>query len=374
MKIISAAALLLFGFTNATTPARAPVVLGTGTPQVYLHDPYSNGASSGIPNVTGKGTNCTQSQAIGVYDDGGSVGVNCIDTYSGTSAPVTNSPAVPSGNQFTFFGFQVDAGFPTVVSTIDSANGIMTPAGIYAAFQQIGTAANWDVECVQSQGWATNTLIYYRHNPVVSTGGSVGSDSWATTSLLTRSKNNTYTQGITALNTNVGIKNSGQQAFWRGNAAGAGGFLLWERASIKTTGFHNRWAFGAFNTTSLLTGTADPDTATDSVYFGCNTGDANLSICSNDNSGTATCNTLGANFPCDTNGAWYDFWFYAPPGGSDIKYVIQRLDSAQSTGGIVSSDLPRNTVQMSWQFWGNTGDAGTPIALGFFGMCFAENY
>ena len=112
---------------------------------------------------------------------------------------------------------------------------------------------------------------------------------------------------------------------------------------------------------------------TDAIYFGCNNGDSNLSICSNDNSGTATCNTLGASFPCTTSGAWYDFWLAAAPNDSSIKYRVDRLDSAASTSGSVTSDLPRNTVQMNWQEFGDTADGGQAIVLGFFGVCFAAN-
>jgi hypothetical protein len=371
--------VLLFAFTTNDRPARHPTPpSGVTNPAVYVYDPHASGAIDGIPNVTGiaalgsSGAACTQTQSIGIYDDGGTTGVNCIDSFNGTQTNQANPPAAPTTNSATIFQYAVDSGFPAFTATIDSANGLLTPTGLYAVFTNYGTAANWDVECVTTQGWGTNTIVFYRSITTVGTTGSVNSDAFATTSLLTRSKMNTYSTG-TGANATASIKNSGVQNFWRGNSAGAGGFLLWQRASIKTTVANTRWAFGAFNTTSALSGTSDPNVATDDVYFGCNVGDSNLSICSNDNSGTATCNTLGASFPCTTNGAWYDFWLYAAPGSSQISYAVQRLDTPATTAGVVTSDLPRNTVQMSWQFW--TGNAATASSnvLGFFGMCFAAN-
>lgn len=326
-------------------------------------------------NVTAKIASCGPTQAIGLYDDGGSFGVNCVDSFTGTTANNNGGqPATPAADQGTYFLFSVDSGFPSMPAIVDNATGLMTPIGVMGAFQNFGTLSNWDVGCVRSQGWSINTLIYQGANSPVATAGSVGSDAWSSASFLGRNKGTFYGQVVSSVNTNVGIKYvAGQQSFWRGNAAGAGGFLLWLRASIRGAAFHQRWAFGAFNTTSLLVNTADPDTATDSVYIGCNTTDTNLGVCSNDNVGLATCSTLGGNFPCNTSGAFYDFWFYSPPNGDHISYAIQRLDTPANAAGSITSDLPRNTVQMNWQMWGNSGDAGSTISVGFFGACYAEN-
>jgi hypothetical protein len=320
--------------------------------------------------VTGPGGSSPQVQ----YNNAGVFGGIANVTSDGThilKTPVSAIPSAPAEGTL-HYDYFVDSGFPSVSMIVDSFTGLHSPVGMLG--EMFSTVKSWDVECITTQGWGTNTLLYYRHNPVISTAGSLNSDAWATTSLLTRSKMNTYSSTLGNANLQVGIKNSGQQSFWRGNAAGAGGFFLWQRASLKTSAAHTRWFFGARNSTSIIGTTAEPSAETDTVYFGCDNGNTNLSICSNDNDAGATCNSLGSSFPCTTSGAWYDFWLYSAPGASEIDYAVERLDSAQFTSGTVTSDLPRNTVQLNWQQYGSTADGGQAIVLGFFGMCFAEPF
>lgn len=365
---------LLLAFTPpGTTPRHYSPPTDLGKAFIYVFDPYVNGASGGVPNLTPKDISaCLASQAVGFSNDGGSLEAVCLSSTS--QADVPTPPAAPASGA-TIFQYAVDSGFPSITATIDSFTGLLTPTGMYAPFLNYGTLSNWDVQCFWIQGWGTNTQLNYRG---VSTGaagtGSVGSPNWATTSLYTRSKAIQYSSSGAA-NSTAGFKSpTGLQQVWRGNSAGAGGFMVWMRASMDDTSANSRWAYGLFNTTAVLTATSDPNVATDSVYFGCNAGDTNLSICSNDNVSTATCTTLGANFPCTTDGAWYDFWFAASPNGSSIGFVINRLDSAQSAAGLVTSDLPRNTVQMNWHTWGNTGSGTTIVKLNFYGACYVGNF
>lgn len=91
LALLGGPVLLLLAFTTPSTPARHPTP-ATGNvvnPAVYVYDPHLGGASSGVPNVTavntsnaGSAGSCNNNQAIGVYDDGGAVGVNCFDIVS----------------------------------------------------------------------------------------------------------------------------------------------------------------------------------------------------------------------------------------------------------------------------------------------------
>ena len=123
----------------------------------------------------------------------------------------------------------------------------------------------------------------------------------------------------------------------------------------------------------VLTSTADPNAALDTVYFGCNAADSNLSICSNDNASTATCATLGANFPCHTSGVAYDFAFWASPNGSSIGYWIRRLVNGSEATGSVTTDLPRNTVQLGWDINVNTGSTASAVQVHNHGVCWWAN-
>lgn len=282
----------------------------------------------------------------------------------------TFPPSPPSGA--VHYDYRLDAGFPASPMVVDSLYGSM-PVGLMSIFTNYGTTQNWEYGCTRPTGWAAGSLTYLLYgNAILPTvNGSQTSPAWANTTLLTRSRNIRMATASGA-NNSAAVRNSIESA-WRGNAANAGGFVYWTRLELATVAANIRFAAGLFNTVLVLTATADPNTQLDAVYFGCNSGDSNLSICSNDNVGTATCTTLGGSYPCITNGALYDFWLAAPPNGSAISYCIERLDVPAAVCGSVTSDLPRNSVQLTWQNWLNTGSNVTAMSMGNLGECILVN-
>lgn len=371
------ALVALSGFTTPTTPARHPTTpTGLNNPAIYVLDPHAGGASGGVPNVTPAVPAtllCTQSQAISLYDDGGSLGVNCIDTYNGTSTGTTTTPSAPSTGQVTAYSFQLDAGMPILPLTVDNYFGTPSPQGIASVFTYYSTTMKWSPQCWLVLGWGKN-INYLIGADTASQVGTVSNPAWANTSLLTRSKARRFTAGSAANNVNYGVKpDSATQVAWRGNASGAGGWFFWTRFSVATAAAGLRYFVGMQNSVTLMTSTVDPNTITDAVGIECQAGDSNFSICSNDNSGTATCSTLGSGFPCATAGAFYDVWLSAAPNASSIEYFIERLDTAAQVGGSLTSDLPRNTVQLNWQVLGNTGTGSTAIAMDWMGTCVLAN-
>lgn len=369
---------LLLAFTSPTAPARHPSFMSpltaTGQPAVFIHDP--NQSAAGVPNVVARTSSCSSTQAIGLYDDGGVTDIVCVD--SATQTNVNGQPATPAADSATLFEYAVDAGFPSITATVDGANGLLTPTGVFSQFWHYGTAANWDVQCGWPLIWGNTGINYFNVNTnsvAFQSTGTQAAVAWSSASFLGRQKQITFVTAA-ANNAAAEIKAVGaHQQVWRGDSAGAGGFLVWIRAGMSDTTAHARAAFGLFNTTGILTTNVDPNTLANSVYFGCNDGDANLSVCSNDNSGNATCNTLGASFPCQTDGAYYDFWLFAGPNSSTISYAITRLDSAASAGGLITSDLPQNSVQLNWHANLNSGATGaTAVKIGWLGACVAGNY
>lgn len=115
----------------------------------------------------------------------------------------------------------------------------------------------------------------------------------------------------------------------------------------------------------------EPSNAPNTIYAGCDSGDTNLKVCSNDASGTATCTDLGASFPCHLDGAAFDVWLYAAPGGATtVDYAVKRLDSAAFASGTISSDLPSTTLQLAWHVWMNNGPVGADVDyLGVAWVC-----
>lgn len=168
-----------------------------------------------------------------------------------------------------------------------------------------------------------------------------------------------------ASNTNAGIRWS-VSPFIRGlNDGGftSGGFVTTQRIGIGSADADQRAFFGLYGTAADPTSNVEPSTLLSTLYMGCDSGDANMSICSNDTSGSATCTTLGANFPCKAYG-YYDLWFCAPRGGTTVGYYVRRIDSTTypEASGTISSDLPLGGVILYPTMYINTGPTGASAA------------
>lgn len=330
----------------------------------------TNGWSCGTSSSKAAGGSNPQVQYNNAGTLGGLTNVNG-DGVRLSIVAETSHPSAPAGDAL-HYDEQVDSTLPAVPYTVDSLSGLPIPSGALSGFVGVGTRSAWFVGCAKPASWAiTTTLQTNLNSPSVT--GTASANAWATTSWYTRQKVVLYN---TAASTNSGSgvrENATTETAWLGNASGVGGFLFWMRFSTDTARTNQRVAVGMFNTTGVLNAANDPNVATDSVYMGCNSGDSNFSMCSNDNSGNATCNTLGASYPCTTTGATYDLWLYAAPNASSIKWYVERLDSAANTHGSISSDLPRSTVQLAWQAFLSTASGSVQAKFGFLGFCIAVN-
>jgi hypothetical protein len=143
--------------------------------------------------------------------------------------------------------------------------------------------------------------------------------------------------------------------------------------NIVTANAGQRVFMGLKDSTAVITAASDPNAALNTVYIGANAADTNLSICSNDGTSTATCTTLGANFPKATANTAYEVAFWAVPNGSAIGYYIRRLVNGSEATGSVSTDLPSNTVQLGWDFTINSGTSAAITTMQFGGTCWMAN-
>lgn len=225
--------------------------------------------------------------------------------------------------------------------------------------------------CVLAGGSGSATYTTDGRAVVPSATGTAAAVAWAATDEGTRSPRVQHPAAAT-VNTSAGLRSTVDYV-WRGNAAGIGGFLWVGGFRLNLVTATTRVFAGLKDSTAVLTATADPSAALDTLYFGCNAADANLSVCSNDNVGTATCATLGASFPCHTSGAAYDVAFWAPPNNSGVRYWIRRLVTGAEASGTIAADLPRNTVQLGWDLWANTGSTASAVQIHVTGSCWWAN-
>ena len=300
------------------------------------------------------------------YNNSGVLGGVSNFTSDGTHGiyAVESVPSAPSSGSL---AFDLSGAPVALAARVDSFMGLPAPVGYFrdGPLVPIGTKANWS-SCVSHPSvWNSTSFDVNDGCPstALTTEGSTASGGgWASTNFTTRQRRVGLTTSVNS--TYVGV-HRGTADVWIGNAAGIGGFEMWARTFNATRVSGDAMFVGLAATTSTLATGSKPSQQVNSVYVGCDASDTNLNVCSNDNSGSATCNSLGSSFPCRTGGAIYDVWIASPPNGllpdagTGLGYYVERLDSPATAGGTITSDLPSNAIQLSMHVSISGPDAGS---------------
>jgi hypothetical protein len=162
--------------------------------------------------------------------------------------------------------------------------------------------------------------------------------------------------------------------FWRGNAAGLGGFFSSHRFAVSTTTANQQLFIGLWDRTTNPAGTQVPSNQTNIIGAGWDSADTNLQIMHNDSGGTATKVDLGASFPANNTTAIYDMKLYAEPNGSNVLYEVTRLDTGTVTTGTLSTNLPSNTTFLTYGMYINNGGTAASAAMDFFHFYIETDY
>lgn len=169
---------------------------------------------------------------------------------------------------------------------------------------------------------------------------------------------------------------SGVAQFWRGNAAGLGGFFLAFRfgASDPATVAGAREFVGLSTATGAATN-VEPDTLVNSVGVGQLSTSSNLHVIHNDVGGTATTIDLGVNFPADTLSVdMYELILFAAPNSSEIKYRVERLGTSHVATGSVSSNIPSTTTFLAIQAWRCNNATALAVGLDLVSLYIETDY
>lgn len=165
--------------------------------------------------------------------------------------------------------------------------------------------------------------------------------------------------------------------WWRGNAAGVGGFYykcdFGPATGVATA--TNRTFFGLRNSISAASD-VEPSTLVDCIGVGWDAADANIQIFSNDNAGTCSKIDLGASFPVPTvdRTKFYRIVFYCEPNGSEINYEFREFLTSNVANGVISSNIPGNTVYLTPFGYCSVGGTSSVIGMGFSDLVLATNY
>lgn len=139
--------------------------------------------------------------------------------------------------------------------------------------------------------------------------------------------------------------------FWRGNAAGLGGFTYINRFSLTNIGVGIRIYFGLVDVTTILSN-VDQTTATTPGKIGMsiNTNTGNWNLINNVTGTTPTVLNLGASFPVDITTV-YEFVLYSPPNGSAVFYQITNLTTSTTTSGSLTTNIPTSSTFLTYSNW-----------------------
>lgn len=186
--------------------------------------------------------------------------------------------------------------------------------------------------------------------------GTATTANWSNASLLQSLKRLSYISAATA-GSSGGVKHNVLQ-WWRGNAAGLGGFFLVWRfgfASIPAT-----WRFfvGLYgSTTNPANG--DPSALVNLIGVGKDTADTAPQFMHNDGSGTATKSSSALALPA-ANEVW-EMRAFCAPNDTKVDLSIARLNTSNLAEYTATTDLPANTQGLLPILWANNGSTAAAI-------------
>jgi len=327
------------------------------------------------------------------YDDSGSFNGSNSFNFDNTSNTVTVQNQVITGN-LTVNSDYISLGNSTINSIINSV-AITVPVGNGANNITAPTAANslsyfgkYKAQrilpvTIGSSGWDTPLQGHFLHNTIyqlLPTAGAATATATRLTSTITTtatarvaSSANLFmsqtrmghSTGATA-GTTIGWKNGTGLPFWRGNAAGLGGFYAVARFGVAQSVTNGR-AFIGFkdSTTNLANG--NPSAQTNIIGFGWDSGATTLSAMSA-NATTSNTIDLGADITTG-NTNWYEAVIFAPPNGGNVSYQLTNLTTGNTVFGQYNqTNLPSTTTFLTWQFWGNNGASASAEQIDWGGV------
>lgn len=308
-----------------STPASGQSRFNTDTGRVETYD----GSDWVQPLIANGSASSIQFNNNGVIDG---AAFSSIDPsgYLWSRANGTSAPSVPADGYVMFADTRAGRSLPAV----------QTSTGLWNRIQ-LSLSTN-------RLGWVTapgNSTTIQTMNFAATTNGTVTTRSVATTNFFQSLRRVGFVTAATAGSV-AGIRSTNGTQYFRGNAAGVGGFDLVMQFGVSAipAATSCRWLAGLFSTGSLL-GNADPSSLTNMLCFGCNASDTNMSFFYNSTNTTASSIALGSSFPAKTtNTDFFQARIYSPPNGGFIGWSIINLSTNAQQSGTVTTTIPSSTT------------------------------
>ena len=217
----------------------------------------------------------------------------------------------------------------------------------------------------QATGNATTVGTLGIASPTVT--GVATISNWAITNVYTQSRR-VEALVTTAATTAVAGLFAPQALWFRGNAAGQGGFAFlkqWGPATGVATSTNR--AFCGMTSSNAAPTDVQPSSLLNMVGMGWDSADANIQIMHNAGAGSATKVDLGASFPVPTvdRTSVYEVSLYCAPNSTTIGYTVEDMVSGAIATGTLSTNLPVNTIALAPRVWMSVGGTSSVIGVAF---------
>lgn len=211
------------------------------------------------------------------------------------------------------------------------------------------------------------------NHAALTTTGTAGTGTYATTTLAQRLRRVEYTATASA-SAVVGWRASNGSWGWTVNStAGLGGFYYKTRVSVLTGVIATQRLFAGMSNVSAHTD-VEPSSLINSLGFGWDAADTNIQFMHNDGAGTATKVDTGIAVAAADRDSVYDIELYVAPGSTTIYYYIENLVTAASYSGSATTDYPAAATWLEPYAYTSVGGVSNVIGLSLHGIVIETEY
>lgn len=342
--------------SDSTAAGRSVLGAASATAQTALFDVFTSGAKGLAPASGGGTTNFLRADGTWAapggggggtpggsttqiqFNDAGAFGGDADLTWDKTTntlglvgadtgielTGITNEPSAPSSGNLRLYSKSI-AG--RMVAKVKGPSGIDTP--LQSAFWQ-NNIMQWSMTTATAGAWFGTSG---------SSTGTFANTPPSTTNLYTASKRSRYSNVVTTLNQVLGLRNN-ELTFFRGNAAGQGGFFFFSRFGFDTWTNGSRFFSGMHTASTVIS--ADPSALNNTCGFAVDAADNGL-IHFLTRGTSATKASTGFTI---VNNKGYDVFMFCAPNSSEIHWRIVDFVAGTEASGTATANLPAATTTM----------------------------
>lgn len=189
----------------------------------------------------------------------------------------------------------------------------------------------------------------------------------ANTSFYTSIGKSEYLVTTASTSAVAGLRSSVAE-FWRGNAAGLGGFyfstMCGPATGPSTTAGTLRFFAGMVGATGAPTD-VNPSTITQCIGLGCDSTDTNMQFMHHTGTGAITKVDLGASFPKPTTdrSTLYHVEMFCPPHESYIEWRVANVITGAVASGVANTNLPAAGTMLNPRLAVSVGGTSSVVGI-----------